>query len=137
MTWPTAERPPLSDPFRNDFRAGIIEAEPINDRFIRNRPKDTRRRIARLRVPGDRPKFAKAEAQARPGRHCFGIFIHACRQSNWISKPQPKTRGRQVRRAEERFERIASQVTTTCPSQSAHGAPVNLLRVLSEKNGAY
>ena len=34
MSWPPTELPPLSEPFGNDFRAGIIEAKPINDRFI-------------------------------------------------------------------------------------------------------
>src|SRR5207237_5508365 len=136
MSRPTTERPPLTEPLCNDFRARIIEAEPINDRFITDRAKQSRSRIARLRVPSDCPKLAKPEAEGCPRRHRFSFFIHARSQSNWIWKPQAKHGDWQFWRAEKRFQRIAGQFITTGPSQSAHGAPVNVLRVLSEKNWA-
>ena len=73
-----------SEPLCDDFRTRIIEAEPINDRFIRDRAKQSRRRIPGLRVPRDCPKLAKPEAEGCPRGHRFSLFIHACGQSNWM-----------------------------------------------------
>lgn len=133
MRGPATARAPVGEALRHRFRAGIVEAHAIDERFIRDGAKHARRGIAGLRVPCDAAKFAEAEAERRPDRRGGGVLVHARREADRIGEIQAKNFHRQFRGPEEGFARVANQFVPARPRERRQRAIVDFLRVLREQ----
>src|SRR5258708_1135954 len=85
-------------------------------------------------MPCYAPKFAKAESQCCPGRHCGSELVHACCEADRIGKSQSEQIHRQTRRAENRLDRITNDFVPAYPCQSAHRSFMRLFCVLGKEN---
>src|SRR5438128_1838140 len=55
-------------PARDDFRAGIVEAHPVDDRAVWNEPEQPRLRVPGLRARRDAADLDPPESQGKPRR---------------------------------------------------------------------
>ena len=98
MTGPTADRSPLGQLSRDCFRAGIVEAHPVDQCFVSNGSEHARSRIAGLRMPGHPPEFTETESENFPHGYCRRLFIHARGEADRIGEGESEELNGQLRR---------------------------------------
>src|SRR5437867_5779808 len=135
MAGPAVESAPMSELLGDGFGSGIVETHAVDDRLIGWHTKKAWLGIAGLRMPGDAAQLGEAETERGPNGYGVGIFVHASSQAERIWEFEAKQFNRHRGHGEERFERIANHVMPAGPGQRAHGALVNLLRILGKEQG--
>src|SRR5690349_3842994 len=119
MCGPTTGAPPFTQGFGSHLGAFIIESHSIDDGSIRNGAENSRRWVARLRVPRDGSQFGEPESQSSPGRQSFRVFVHARGQANRVGKIQPEYSYGQARRAKPGLQRLTCPLAFSRPAQTA------------------
>ena len=113
--------------------AGVVEAEPVDDRLVVLQAEHPRLRVARLRPRRGGAHFDEAEAERAERVEVVGVLVQPRGQADRVGKAQPERFHRQVLR---RPRDEAQQVAAVGHVQAVEGQPVRGLRIEREQQGA-
>src|SRR5262245_13721448 len=111
MVGPTSQSPPLGQLSRHCFGARIVEAHPVDQGFVRDRPEQARSGVARLRMPSHTAEFTKAKTENFPNWDRGSMFVHSRRETERIGEAESEELNRQHRRTPQ-----ASKCVTQPPA---------------------